>query len=137
MLCIAEANGLLSGISIANRPVLALHASDGLFSISVNGVFAVVVIAVLAVALRRLALRQDHRLAPGMGVMAAFVFAAQMVNFPIGSVTTGHLLGGTLAAILLGPWAATVVMTVVILFQALLGDGGTSTLGPNIFNMGR
>lgn len=116
--------------------LLALHAPDRLFSLSVNLVFAVVVVAVLTVALRRLSRRQDHRLAPTMGVMAAFVFAAQMVNFPVASGTTGHLLGGTLAAILLGPWAGSVVMAAVIVFQALLGDGGLTVLGPNIFNMG-
>jgi cobalt/nickel transport system permease protein len=71
-----------------------------------------------------------------MGILAAFVFAGQMVNFPIASGTTGHLLGGTLVAILVGPWAGTVVMAAVILFQALLGDGGITALGPNIFNMG-
>jgi cobalt/nickel transport system permease protein len=116
--------------------VLAMHAPDGLFSMPVNIVFAVVTGGVVAGALANLLRRSDHRLAPTMGVMAAFVFAAQMVNFPIASGTTGHLLGGTLAAILLGPWAGTVVMAVVILFQAMLGDGGTTTLGPNVFNMG-
>jgi len=117
-------------------PVLAMHAPDGLFSMPVNIVFAVVTGAVVAGSLAKLLRRADHRLAPTMGVMAAFIFAAQMVNFPIASGTTGHLLGGTLAAILLGPWAGTVVMAVVIVFQAMLGDGGTTTLGPNIFNMG-
>ena len=71
-----------------------------------------------------------------MGILAAFVFAGQMVNFPIASGTTGHLLGGTLVAILAGPWAGTVVMAAVIAFQALLGDGGLTAAGPNIFNMG-
>ena len=68
--------------------------------------------------------------------MAAFIFAAQMANFPVAAGVSGHLLGGTLAAILLGPWAATLIMGVVIFFQALLGDGGLTALGPNIFNMG-
>lgn len=116
--------------------MLALHAPDGMFSPSVNLVFAVLVIVVVGLALRRLSRQGDHRLAPAMGVMAAFVFAAQMVNFPVASGTTGHLLGGTLTAILLGPWAGTVVMAVVIVFQGMLGDGGISALGPNTFNMG-
>lgn len=116
--------------------VLAMHAPDGLFSMPVNIVFAVVDVLVLAVAVKTLSRRNDHRLAPTMGVMAAFIFAAQMVNFPIASGTTGHLLGGTLAAILLGPWAGTVVMAAVVTFQALLGDGGITVLGPNVFNMG-
>jgi len=127
---------LLGPALITPHPFLAMHAPDGLFSMSVNVVFAVLVVAILALAGRSLARRQDHRLAPTMGVMAAFVFAAQMVNFPVASGTTGHLLGGTLAAILLGPWAGTMVMAAVIVFQALLGDGGVTVLGPNIFNMG-
>lgn len=115
---------------------LAMHAPDGLFSMSVNVLFGVVVVALLAAACRSLTRRYDQRAVPVMGVLAAFVFAAQMVNFPVASGTTGHLLGGTLTAILLGPWAGLVVMTVVVGFQALLGDGGITVLGPNIFNMG-
>lgn len=123
-------------VQFVSQTVLAMHAPDGLFSMSVNIVFAVIVAAVVGAAMISLLRRSDHRLAPTMGVMAAFIFAAQMVNFPVASGTTGHLLGGTLAAILLGPWAGTVVMAVVIVFQALLGDGGITVLGPNIFNMG-
>lgn len=124
---------MCAGMKLA---VLAMHAPDGLFSMPVNIVFAAVVGLVLAGSLANLLRRSDHRLAPTMGVMAAFIFAAQMVNFPIASGTTGHLLGGTLAAILLGPWAGAVVMAVVVIFQATLGDGGVTALGPNIFNMG-
>ena len=113
-----------------------MHVPDGLFSIPVSIVFTLIVVAVLAVALRMLSRQNDHRLVPLMGVMAAFIFASQMVNFPVGPGTTGHLLGGTLAAILLGPWAATLVMATVVFFQALIGDGGITALGPNIFNMG-
>jgi|GEM_PF-68918 len=116
--------------------LLALHAPDGLFSAKVNLAFALLVAAALFVAVRAVRKRADARLAPLMGIMAAFVFAAQMVNFPIASGTTGHLLGGVLAAVLLGPGAATAVMATVIFFQALLGDGGLTALGPNIFNMG-
>ncbi len=116
--------------------LLAMHAPDGLFSPAVNAVFAAVVVVALGVVIVQLNRRRDHRLAPRMGVLAAFIFAAQMVNFPVAAGTSGHLLGGTLAAILLGPAAGTLVMTVVILFQALLGDGGITVLGPNIFNMG-
>jgi len=69
--------------------------------------------------------------------MAAFVFAAQMINFPVAGGTSGHLLGGALAAILLGPWAATLIMTTVIAAQCLIfRDGGLAVLGANIFNMG-
>jgi len=116
--------------------LLAMHAPDGLFSLSVNLTFGLVVAVFIGRACAALSRAHDQRLVPLMGLMAAFVFAGQMVNFPISAGTTGHLLGGTLAAILLGPWAATVVMAAVILFQALLGDGGLTALGPNIFNMG-
>jgi cobalt/nickel transport system permease protein len=116
--------------------LLAMHAPDGLYSLPVNIVFGLVVCALVTASCRTLSRRQDHRLVPLMGLLAAFVFAGQMVNFPIASGTTGHLLGGTLAAILVGPWAGTVIMAAVIVFQALLGDGGLTVLGPNIFNMG-
>ena len=79
----------------------------------------------------------DERAVPLMGVMAAFIFAAQMFNFQVIGGTSGHLLGGVLAAVLLGPWAATLVMACVIAVQALVfQDGGLVVLGANIFNMG-
>src|SRR5688572_17499821 len=72
-----------------------------------------------------------------MGVLAAFIFAAQMMNFPIAGGTSGHMLGGALTAILLGPWAAIIVMTAVVGIQALVfQDGGLAVLGANVFNMG-
>jgi cobalt/nickel transport system permease protein len=76
------------------------------------------------------------RTIPLMGITAAFLFSAQMVNFPIGGGTSGHLLGGALAAILLGPFAGTVTLACVLAFQCLLfQDGGLTALGANIFNM--
>jgi cobalt/nickel transport system permease protein len=78
-----------------------------------------------------------ERQIPLMGVMAAFIFAAQMINFPVAGGTSGHLLGGALAAITLGPWAGMLVMTAVIAVQALLlQDGGLLVMGANILNMG-
>ncbi|MFC1541805.1 energy-coupling factor ABC transporter permease [Candidatus Latescibacterota bacterium] len=78
----------------------------------------------------------DERKTPVMGVMAAFIFAAQMVNFPVLSGTSGHLMGAALATAILGMWPAIVVMTSVVLVQALLfQDGGLDTLGANVFNM--
>jgi cobalt/nickel transport system permease protein len=72
-----------------------------------------------------------------MGIMAAFIFAAQMINFPVAGGTSGHLLGGALAAIILGPWAAMLVMTAVVAVQGLLfQDGGLLVMGANILNMG-
>ncbi len=96
-------------------------------------------VAVLAVgiAVRRVDRRLEERAVPLMGVMAAFIFAAQMVNFPVAGGTSGHLLGGALAAILLGPWAAILVMTTVVALQALLfQDGGLLAMGVNVVNMG-
>jgi cobalt/nickel transport system permease protein len=114
-----------------------MHAPDRLFSAPVNVVFAMVVVTLLAVAVRRISRGHDHRTVPMMGIMAAFVFAAQMLNFPVGVGVSGHLVGGTLTAILLGPWAGTVVMAAVVIVQAVVfQDGGITALGPNIFNMG-
>jgi cobalt/nickel transport system permease protein len=71
-----------------------------------------------------------------MGVMAAFIFAAQMLNFPVVGGTSGHLLGGVLAAVLLGPWAGAIVIAVVLVVQCLIfQDGGLTALGANILNM--
>lgn len=76
------------------------------------------------------------KMVPLMGVMSAFIFAAQMINFPVAGGTSGHLLGGVLAAVLLGPYAGAVVITCVLVVQSLLfQDGGITTLGANIFNM--
>lgn len=81
--------------------------------------------------------RLSERQVPLMGVMAAFIFAAQMLNFPVIGGTSGHLLGGVLAAVLLGPWPAVLVMSAVFIVQALFfQDGGLLALGANIFNMG-
>lgn len=74
---------------------------------------------------------------PLMAVLAAFIFAAQMLNFPVAGGTSGHFCGAALAAILLGPWAAGLILTVVLVIQALaFGDGGLLALGANVFNMG-
>jgi len=115
----------------------ALHIPDGFVSAPVAGVgFALSGIAI-AVAVRATNRNLGERMVPLMGVMAAFIFAAQMMNFPVAGGTSGHLLGGALAAILLGPWAAIIVMTSVVGLQALLfQDGGLAALGDNVFNMG-
>ena len=79
----------------------------------------------------------SERQVPLMGVTAAFIFAAQMLNFPIFGGTSGHLMGAVLAAILLGPWAATLIMTCVLIVQCLVfQDGGLLALGANVLNMG-
>ncbi len=118
-------------------PVPALHIPDGFLSVPVAAVGWLLLILVVGYALKQLDTRHDERLIPLMGIMAAFVFAAQMLNFPVAGGTSGHLLGAALVAILLGPWAMIVVMTCVVGVQALLfQDGGLLALGFNVINMG-
>ncbi len=115
---------------------LALHIPDGFLSVPVAVLFWVATIAVVAIAVRQCR-SLDERQVPLIGVMAACIFAAQMLNFPIAGGTSGHLLGGALAAIVLGVWPAILVMTCVVALQALLfQDGGLLAMGANIFNMG-
>jgi cobalt/nickel transport system permease protein len=115
----------------------ALHAPDGFLSVPIAIVMWVLTVAVIALAVRRTNANLDERAVPLMGVMAAFIYAAQMFNFPVAGGTSGHLLGGVLAAVLLGPWAGTLVMTCVVAVQALIfQDGGLVVMGANIFNMG-
>jgi cobalt/nickel transport system permease protein len=114
-----------------------LHAPDGFVTLPIALVMWVVTAAVVGYAVHRTNHDLDERAVPLLGVMAAFIFAAQMFNFPVVGGTSGHLLGGVLAAIMLGPWAATLVMTAVVAVQALIfQDGGLLILGANIFNMG-
>lgn len=114
-----------------------LHIPDGFLSFIVSAVCWGISAMILSVAISRTNKSLGEKQVPLMGVMAAFVFAAQMINFPILGGTSGHLLGGALAAIVLGPWAAMVVMTAVIAVQSLLfQDGGLLVMGANILNMG-
>jgi len=115
----------------------AMHIPDGFLSAPVAGAGFLLTAAAVTVAVRRTNRTLGERSVPLMGVMAAFIFAAQMMNFPVAGGTSGHLLGGALAAILLGPWAAIIVMTAVVGVQALMfQDGGLAALGTNVFNMG-
>ena len=114
-----------------------LHAPDGFFSTPVAVALWIVTAVVVGYSANRASRELDERAIPLMGVMAAFIFAGQMFNFAVPGGTSGHLLGGVLAAILLGPWAGTIVMASVIGVQALVfQDGGLLVLGANIFNMG-
>lgn len=119
------------------QPQLALHIPDGFLSLPISLVTWIIAIGLIALALNRVQADYKERAVPLMGVCAAFIFAAQMINFPIPGGTSGHLLGGTLAGALLGPWAGTLVVCVVFIVQAVLfQDGGLTVLGANIFNMG-
>ncbi|WP_007025489.1 energy-coupling factor ABC transporter permease [Saccharomonospora iraqiensis] len=115
---------------------LALHVSDGLLDVPTSLLFGVVAVAGLAVALAMSRRDLDERLVPLAGLVAAFVFALQMINFPVLPGVSGHVLGGALAAVLVGPWVGAVGLGVVLLVQALLfADGGLSALGINITNI--
>lgn len=78
----------------------------------------------------------SEKLVPYIGVLAATIFAFQFVNYPVPGGTSGHLVGGTLVAVILGPWASVIVMFLVLVVQSLFGDGGITALGANAFNMG-
>ena len=115
----------------------ALHIPDGFLSLIVSIICWVITVLTLSIAISRTNKSLGEKQVPLMGIMAAFIFAAQMINFPVAGGTSGHLLGGALAAIVLGPWAAMLVMTAVIAVQALLiQDGGLIVMGANILNMG-
>ncbi len=114
-----------------------MHIPDGFLSIGVSIIMWIIIILVVGYALRRVSSELDERKVPLMGVLAAAIFAGQMLNFTVAGGTSGHLMGAAIATILLGPWAAIVVMTVVVGVQALIfQDGGLLVLGANIFNMG-
>jgi cobalt/nickel transport system permease protein len=115
----------------------AMHIPDGFLSLTISIIFWIVTVILLTIATRRSQNKLGERQIPLMGIMAAFIFAAQMINFPIAGGTSGHMLGGALAGIVLGPWAGMLVMASVIGLQGLLfQDGGLLVMGANIFNMG-
>jgi cobalt/nickel transport system permease protein len=115
----------------------SMHIPDGFLSLAVALVGWALAVAAIAFALRQTRQQLGPKQIPLMGVLAAFIFAAQAINFPVAGGTSGHLLGGALAAVILGPWAAVLVMTSVIAVQALVfQDGGLLALGFNIVNMG-
>ena len=110
-----------------------MHVPDGFLDASTSVATGAVAVAGVAIALRKARTELDDCAAPMVGLVAAFVFAAQMMNFPVGAGTSGHLLGGALAAVLVGPWAAVLCISVVLLVQALfMADGGITALGSNI-----
>jgi cobalt/nickel transport system permease protein len=114
-----------------------MHIPDALLSAPVAAASGVVAAGGLLYGLKTLETQLRERTTVLMGVMSAFVFAAQMVNFPVGPGVSGHLLGGVLAAVMLGPWAGAVVISAVLIVQCLaFGDGGLTALGANFVNMG-
>ena len=114
-----------------------LHIPDGFLSLIISLIFWGITIITVGVAISKTNKSLGEKQVPLMGIMAAFIFAAQMLNFPVAGGTSGHFLGGALAAMVLGPWAGILVMTAVIAVQGLLfQDGGLLVMGANIFNMG-
>jgi cobalt/nickel transport system permease protein len=113
-----------------------MHIPDGFLAARVWAPLWIVAAGGLWYCIRRVSAELKDKAVPLMGVMAAFIFAAQMLNFPVAGGTSGHLLGGVLAAVLLGPWAGAVVIAIVLVVQCLLfQDGGLTALGANIVNM--
>jgi len=114
-----------------------VHVPDGYLDAATTAGTAAVAAAGVALALRGARRELDERTAPMAGLTAAFVFAVQMMNFPVVFGTSGHLIGGALTAVLVGPWTAVLCMTVVLLVQALVfADGGLTALGTNVTLMG-
>ncbi len=113
-----------------------MHISNGIINGPVSLAYAVIAVVLLALALNRARQDLSDRLAPMAGLVAAFIFAVQMLNFPVLPGVSGHLLGGALAATLVGPWVGALCVSVVLIVQALIfADGGVSALGLNIANM--
>ncbi len=113
-----------------------LHIPDGFLDIKTSiGTYALST-CFIAYSIRKIKEEMDERQIPKMGVLAAFIFAAQMINFPIAGGASGHLLGAALATILLGPWCSGLILMTVLIIQCLFfQDGGLTALGGNILNM--
>jgi cobalt/nickel transport system permease protein len=113
-----------------------MHIQNGVLDGPVSLAYALVAVLAFAFCVARGRRDLDDRLAPMAGLVAAFIFAVQMLNFPVLPGVSGHLLGGTLAALLVGPWVGALCVSIVLVVQALVfADGGISALGANITNM--
>jgi len=117
-----------------------MHIPDGLLDPVTTIILWIISILVLIVAFWRMHIlfkeEESEKLIPYIGVLAATIFAFQFVNYPVPGGTSGHLVGGTLVGVILGPWAAVIVLFMVLVVQSLFGDGGITALGANTFNMG-
>ncbi|MEU8818805.1 energy-coupling factor ABC transporter permease [Actinoplanes sp. NPDC048796] len=114
----------------------AMHIANGIVNGPVSAIFAVFAVVALAFCVRKARADLDDRLAPMAGLVAAFIFAVQMLNFQVLPGVSGHLLGGTLAVILVGPWVGALCVSTVLIVQCLLfADGGLTAIGLNITNM--
>lgn len=114
----------------------ALHIPDGFIDVPTSALFGFLTVVLLALALKRAKGQLDDRVAPMAGLASVFIFAMQMLNFPVAAGTSGHLVGAAIGAVLIGPWAAALALTVVLAVQALFfADGGLIALGLNVFNL--
>ena len=117
-----------------------MHIPDGLLDPITTIVLWIVTIAIMILGYFRMGKmfekEDSEKMIPYIGVLAAVIFAFQFVNYPVPGGTSGHLVGGTLVAIILGPWASVIVLFLILVIQSLFGDGGITALGPNAFNMG-
>jgi cobalt/nickel transport system permease protein len=112
-----------------------VHVPDGFINAPVSIAAGAVAVAGIGICLRGARRELDDRTAPLAGLVAAFVFAAQMLNFPVAAGTSGHLLGGALAAVLVGPYTGALCIAVVLFVQMFFADGGMTAIGINITNM--
>lgn len=113
-----------------------MHIPDGFLDAKTWISTAVLSAGALGYSLKKSKEELDEKQVPRLGIMAAFIFAAQMFNFPIAGGTSGHLLGAALASVLLGPWNASIILSTVLVIQSLIfQDGGITALGGNVFNM--
>ena len=113
-----------------------MHIPDGFIDIPTSAAFAAIAAVGVGASLKGAAKSLEEKTAPLAGLTATFIFAVQMLNFPVAAGTSGHLFGSVLAAVLVGPYVATLALSVVLLLQALLfADGGLSAAGLNVFNL--
>lgn len=117
-----------------------MHIPDGLLDPVTTIVLWIVTIVVMIFSFKKIREsfedEDSEKLIPYIGVLAATIFAFQFVNYPVPGGTSGHLVGGTLVGVILGPWAAVVVIFMILIVQSLFGDGGITAIGANTFNMG-
>lgn len=117
-----------------------MHIPDGLLDPVTTVVLWVVTIVVMIFGVKKINKvfeeEDSEKLIPYIGVLAATIFAFQFVNYPVPGGTSGHLVGGTLVGVILGPWAAVIVIFMILVVQSLFGDGGITAIGANTFNMG-
>ena len=117
-----------------------MHIPDGLLDPITIIVLWIVTIVIMILGYFRMGKmfekEDSEKMIPYIGVLAAIIFAFQFVNYPVPGGTSGHLVGGTLVAVILGPWASVIVLFLILVIQSLFGDGGITTLGANTFNMG-